>query len=69
MEPVARSGKSTILEFFSREAVEDEKKSLEKELAKWKLAVKNKDATIAQRNDKIAESEQRRELIKPECRT
>jgi hypothetical protein len=60
VEPMALSGKSTILEFFSREAVEMEKEALTKENAKLTASVKEKDTYISQKNDRIADLERRR---------
>jgi hypothetical protein len=61
VEPVTRSGKSTILEFLSRDAVEQEKECLSKDITKLKATVTEKNDFIAKNNDKIADLEKRRE--------
>jgi hypothetical protein len=57
VEPMARSGKSAILEFFSREAVDAEKKSLVKENAALSASIRDRDTSISEKNKKIEELE------------
>ncbi|KDQ60896.1 hypothetical protein JAAARDRAFT_204689, partial [Jaapia argillacea MUCL 33604] len=58
VEPLARSGTTSSLHFLTREAADEEKRALERDLQKWKDAVREKHETTAQKDKRIAELEQ-----------
>jgi hypothetical protein len=57
-EPLTRSGKSSVLHLLTREAADEEKRSIEKDLKRWKGVSQEKDAIIADKDKQIAELEQ-----------
>ena len=44
-----------MLHFLSREAADEEKKEVEKEVARWKEVVKQRDVKLAQKDEQITE--------------
>jgi hypothetical protein len=58
VEPLIRSGKSSVLYLLTREAADEEKRIIEKELAQWKDRAKDKDDIIDQNEGKIKELQQ-----------
>ena len=55
VEPLTRSGKSSVLYLLTREAADEEKRAVERDLARLKDIMKEKDATIAENDKRIAE--------------
>ena len=49
------SGQPYMLHFLSREAADEEKKEVEKEVARWKEVVKQRDVKLAQKDEQITE--------------
>lgn len=62
VEPLSRTGKSSVLYLLTREAADEEKRDLVNEVNNWKDVVQEKDAVIADKNKRIAELEQLGEL-------
>jgi hypothetical protein len=60
VEPLTRSGKSSVLYLLTREAADEEKRIVEKDLARLKDMVTEKDAIIADNNKQIAGYQQER---------
>lgn len=57
-EPLTRSGKGSVLHLVTREAADEEKKTIERDLAKWKALAKEKDEANEQKNKEITELKQ-----------
>ena len=58
IEPLARTGQNVALHFLTREAADEEKRAMEQDMARLQDVIKQKDATIAERNKRVAELEQ-----------
>jgi hypothetical protein len=52
-EPLTRSGSGSVLHLVTREAADEEKKTIERDLAKWKALAKEKDEVNEQKNKEI----------------
>ena len=59
IEPSTRSGKASIIDFCSRESLEEEKRVFDREVTRLKSAAREKDAVVAKKDEKITELEQR----------
>lgn len=57
-QPLARMGKGSVLNLLTREAADEEKRALEKEIDRLKRLTKEKDNIVTQKNTRIAELEQ-----------
>lgn len=57
-EPLTRSGNSSVLHLLTRDAADEEKRLIEKELVRWKDVSKEKDGIIMDKDSRIAELEQ-----------
>jgi len=57
VEPLARSGKTSLLHFLTRDAADQEQRALENEVNRWKDIAKAKDAVIAEKDKRITELE------------
>ena len=57
------SGKPYMLHFLSREAADEEKKEIEKELARWKEVVKQRDVQLIEKDKQIAGLENQSECF------
>lgn len=57
VEPLARSGKTSLLHFLTRDAADEEQRGLENEIHRWKDIAKAKEAIIAEKDRRIAELE------------
>jgi hypothetical protein len=57
VEPLARSGKTSLLHFLTRDAADQEQRGLENEVNRWKDIAKAKDAIIAEKDKRITELE------------
>lgn len=58
-EPLTRTGKTSILNLITREAADQEQRTMEKELARWKDVAEEKEKRIVEKDQRIAELEQR----------
>ena len=56
-EPLTRTGKTSILNLITREAADEEQRTMEKEIALWKDAADEKERRIIQKDQRIAELE------------
>lgn len=54
---MTQAGKTSTLHFLTREAAEEERKGLDRELQRLREAIKEKDVVIAQKDAKIADQE------------
>ena len=57
VEPLAKSGKTSLLHFLTRDAADEEQRALEAEINRWKDTVKSKNATLAAKDKRVAELE------------
>jgi hypothetical protein len=57
VEPLARSGKTSLLHFLTRDAADEEQRGLEDQVNRWKDIASAKDAIIAEKEKRIAELE------------
>jgi hypothetical protein len=57
-QPLARTGKGSVLNLLTRETADEEKRALEKEIDRLKRSAKEKDGIASQRDTRIAELEQ-----------
>jgi hypothetical protein len=57
VEPLARSGKTSLLHFLTRDAANEEQRALEDEVNRWENIAKAKDAVILEKDRRIAELE------------
>ncbi|KAL4067729.1 hypothetical protein J3A83DRAFT_4413426 [Scleroderma citrinum] len=58
IEPLARTGQNPALHFLTREAADEEKRAMERDMACLHDVIGQKDATIDERNKRITELEQ-----------
>ncbi|RDB20981.1 hypothetical protein Hypma_011820 [Hypsizygus marmoreus] len=56
-EPLMRSGKTSVLHLLTREAADEEKRTLEKEVTRWKDVATERQKTIDEKDGRIAELE------------
>ncbi|KAH9950253.1 hypothetical protein B0H21DRAFT_724014 [Amylocystis lapponica] len=63
VKALARTDKSYMLHFLTREDADEEKDALEKEVARWQDIVKQKDAVIVDKNKQITELETREKIL------
>lgn len=54
-----------MLHFLTREAADEEKEAVEKEVSRWKDIVKQKDAQLAEKDERIAGLEEQGALFLP----
>lgn len=54
---MARSGKTSLLHFLTRDAADEEQRGLENEVNHWKDIAQAKDAVLAEKDRRIAELE------------
>jgi hypothetical protein len=57
-EPLTRTGKTSILNLITREAADEEQRTMEKEIARWKDVAQEKERRIIQKDQRITELEQ-----------
>jgi hypothetical protein len=57
-QPLARTGKGSVLNLLTRETADEEKRSLEKEIDRLKRLAKEKESVATQRDARMAELEQ-----------
>lgn len=57
------SEKSYTLHFLTREAADEEKEAVEREVGRWKDVVKQKDAQLAEKDKRIADFEDEGECL------
>jgi hypothetical protein len=60
-EPLTRNGKTSILNLITREAADEEQQAMEQEVARWKELAEERKKLMGQKDQKIAELEQRGE--------
>ncbi|CCM04406.1 uncharacterized protein FIBRA_06583 [Fibroporia radiculosa] len=58
------TGKSAVLHFLTREAADEEKEAVQKEVARWKEVVKERDVKLAQKDKHISELENQEKLLR-----
>lgn len=58
------SEKSYMLHFLTREAADEEKEAVEKEVSRWKDIVKQKDAQLAEKDERIVGLEEQAKLLR-----
>jgi hypothetical protein len=57
-EPLTRSGKGSVLHLVTREAADEEKRAVERDMARWNALAKEKDETNEQNKRQITELQQ-----------
>lgn len=65
VKALSGTGQSYMVQFLTREAADEEKKSLDKEVTRLKDKLKQKDANLAEKDKRIAELEAQGQLYPP----